>query len=289
MQIPYYIKKLFGIKVYALVGRSGTGKSFRARLIAEKYGIDLIIDDGLLIQGDNIIAGKSAKKEKVYLTAIKTALFDSVEHRTEVRNRLKEEEFTKILLIGTSEGMVQKIANRLYLPKPSKIIKIEDIATEDEINQALKERSTGKHIIPVSSLEVEEDFKDIFLKHISGPFKRGWNFFRRKKKIQNSLVHPTYAPGENPGRVIISKAALIQMVTHCVDEFDSNIKIDDRKTKISLDSSGAYKIRVFLSASYKTQLSGKFHELRDYISQHLTRLTGIQVKEVNLEIENLKE
>ena len=81
MQIPYCIKKLFGIKVYALVGRSGTGKSFRARLIAGKHGIDLIIDDGLLIKGDNIIAGKSAKSEKVYLTAIKTALFDTVEHR----------------------------------------------------------------------------------------------------------------------------------------------------------------------------------------------------------------
>ena len=89
MQIPYCIKKLFGIKVYALVGRSGTGKSFRARLTAAKHGIDLIIDDGLLIKGDNIIAGKSAKSEKVYLTAIKTALFDSVEHRTEVRNKLK--------------------------------------------------------------------------------------------------------------------------------------------------------------------------------------------------------
>ena len=287
MQIPYCIRKLFGIKVYALVGRSGTGKSYRARLIAEKHGIDLIIDDGLLIKGNNILAGKSAKSEKVYLTAIKTALFDTVEHRTEVRNRLKEEEFTKILLIGTSEGMVQKIANRLHLPKPSKIIKIEDIATEDEINQALKERATGKHIIPVSSVEVEEDFKDIFLKHISAPFKRGWNFFRRKKKIQNSLVHPTYAPGENPGRVTISKAALIQLVAHCVDEFDSNIKI--KRIKINSAPSGAYEIKLALMATYKTQLSGKFHELRQYISRNLTRLTGIQVKEVNLEIENLTE
>ena len=42
-------------------------------------------------------------------------------------------------------------------------------------------------------------------------------------------------------------------------------------------------------ASYKTQLSGKFHELQHYISHNLTRLTGIQIKEVNLEIENLTE
>ena len=51
------------VRVYALVGDSGTGKSFRARLVAEKYDIDLIIDDGLLIRDSQILAGKSAKRE----------------------------------------------------------------------------------------------------------------------------------------------------------------------------------------------------------------------------------
>ena len=41
------------VKVYALVGRSGTGKSFRAQLVADKYHIPLIVDDGLLIKNDN--------------------------------------------------------------------------------------------------------------------------------------------------------------------------------------------------------------------------------------------
>ena len=287
MQIPYCIRKLFGIKVYALVGRSGTGKSFRARLIAGKYGIDLIIDDGLLIKGDNIIAGKSAKSEKVYLTAIKTALFDSVEHRTEVRNKLNEEQFTKILLIGTSVAMVERIAKRLHLPKLSKVIQIEDIAKEEEIEQALKERATGRHVIPIPQVEVEKDYGDI----ISGAFKKtiriGKGLFSRKKKVENTVVHPTFAPGENPGHVTISKAALIQMIMHCADEFDSSIKI--KKIKLSPDSSGAYKIKLFLNASYKTQLSGNFHNFQKYISQSLTRYTGIQIKEVNLEIDQMED
>ena len=54
-----------GVTVFALVGRSGTGKSFRAKLVAQKFGIDLIIDDGLLIRDQKIIAGRSAKREKV--------------------------------------------------------------------------------------------------------------------------------------------------------------------------------------------------------------------------------
>ena len=44
------------IQVYALVGESGTGKSFRSKLLAEEYGIHAIIDDGLLIQDEKIVA-----------------------------------------------------------------------------------------------------------------------------------------------------------------------------------------------------------------------------------------
>ena len=55
-----------GITVYALVGGSGTGKSYRAKLIAQKHGLEAIIDDGLLIRDDKILAGHSAKKEKTY-------------------------------------------------------------------------------------------------------------------------------------------------------------------------------------------------------------------------------
>ena len=88
--LRYTIWKLKGKKVYALVGRSGTGKSFRSKLVAEKYGIELIIDDGLLIRGDKIVAGKSAKKEKIFLKAIKTALFDEEIHRNEVISKMQK-------------------------------------------------------------------------------------------------------------------------------------------------------------------------------------------------------
>ena len=59
---------LNGIKVFALVGRSGTGKSHHSKLLAQKYHIDLIIDDGLLIRGDKILAAS------VYYTPTTRAL-----------------------------------------------------------------------------------------------------------------------------------------------------------------------------------------------------------------------
>ena len=56
------------IKVYAFVGPSGTGKSYRAQMVARDKNTHFIIDDGLLIKDNEVVAGVSAKKAptKVY-------------------------------------------------------------------------------------------------------------------------------------------------------------------------------------------------------------------------------
>ncbi len=58
------------MEIFALIGESGTGKSYKALLTAHKYNIDYIIDDGLLIRKDKILAGHSAKKDKNRIQAI---------------------------------------------------------------------------------------------------------------------------------------------------------------------------------------------------------------------------
>ena len=141
---------LNGIKVFALVGRSGTGKSHHSKLLAQKYHIDLIIDDGLLIRGDKILAGRSAKRDPNFITAVRTAVFDEEQHREEVQAALLKEKYKKILIIGTSEKMINKIINRLELPPVTRVFHIEEIATQEEIETAMRIRFTeGKHVIPV--------------------------------------------------------------------------------------------------------------------------------------------
>lgn len=63
------------IKVYAFVGPSGTGKSYRAQMVASEYNIRYIIDDGLLIKDNEVIAGVSAKKAPTKIETVKGALF----------------------------------------------------------------------------------------------------------------------------------------------------------------------------------------------------------------------
>ena len=48
------------MEVYALIGASGTGKSHNAYIVMEQYGIDMMIDDGLLIKDGKKMAGSSA-------------------------------------------------------------------------------------------------------------------------------------------------------------------------------------------------------------------------------------
>ena len=170
-----------GVHVFALVGKSGTGKSFRAQLVSKKYGIDIIIDDGLLIKDQSIIAGKSAKKETARLKAIKRALFLDYEHAEDVKAALRMERFKRILLIGTSEKMVRKIAQRLDLPNPHRIINIDDVATQQEIEIAQRSRThEGKHIIPVPSVEVKRNYPHIFFDSVK-------IFIRKNLRLKMSI------------------------------------------------------------------------------------------------------
>jgi uncharacterized alkaline shock family protein YloU/predicted kinase len=272
-----------GISVYALVGRSGTGKSFRAKLIAEKYGIELIIDDGLLIKEQKIIAGKSAKRESAFLSAIKTALFTDEEHRKEVRHALEKDDFKRILIIGTSEKMVKKITARLGLPSPDKVINIEEVASSKDIETAIRSRlSEGKHVIPVPTVEIHQNYPQFVYDSVRVFLKHGFRFLPRKhKSFEKTVVQPQFG---KRGRVSISETALTQMVLHCVDEFDDTITV--RKLTVKNDKAG-YRLSLNIKVPYGIQLSGTIHKLRDYIIKSLEHYAGIRVERVNIKVDQL--
>lgn len=281
--------KFSKIQVYALVGECGTGKSYHSKILAEENGIPAIIDDGLLIQEDKIIAGRSAKREKTYMGAVRVALFDDKAHRDEVAKALKNLHFKKILLIGTSEKMVSKIALRLQLPQPSKIIHIQDIASQEEIEKAKKSRNVeGKHVIPVSSIEVKQKYPQIFSNSVHEFFTKHTFFSnltqgkgKKKKMMEKSIVQPEFS---KKGRVEISEAALTQMVMHCVNECDPDVKV--KKISIKTDARG-YRLLVTIDVPFGTQLTGKVHKLQQYIIDKIESFTGILIEEVSIIIDKI--
>lgn len=277
----YTFWKLRGRKVLALVGRSGTGKSFRSKLVAEKYGIEMIIDDGLLIYGEKILAGKSAKKEKAFLKAIKTALFDDDAHRNEVVSALQKTNFKRILIIGTSERMVNRIAARLKLPEPEKIIKIEDLASKEEIETAIRIRnSEGKHVIPVPTIEITRNYPQIVYDSMRIFFKTRIPLPWKKRVFEKTIVRPEFG---KRGKITMSEAALTQMVIHCLDEFDDTIRV--KKVLIKNDPDG-YTLNVKLKVPIRFQVSGTLSELQKYIADSLERYGGVIISEVNIEVDD---
>ncbi|MBQ0165988.1 MAG: hypothetical protein KBT02_02625 [Treponema sp.] len=276
--------KFKGVTVYALVGESGTGKSFRAKLLAQKYGIDVIIDDGLLIQDDKIIAGHSAKRESTFLAAVRVALFDDKEDRDAVARVLqKKKSVKKILILGTSEKMVNKIALRLQLPAPSKIIKIDEIATQEEIDLAIRSRRIeGKHVIPVPAIEIKRSYPQIFYNTVK-VFLRRKNKTPDSKIYEKSVVRPEFS---KKGRIEISEAALSQMVMHCVSEFDKQIRV--KKLTIKTDTRG-YRFIITIDVPFGMQLTGTIHTMQKYIIDNIERYTGILIEEVSIVIDKIMQ
>ena len=179
------------MKVYSLVGKSGTGKSFQAIDLCRDRGIACIIDDGLLIGHGMVLAGKSAKRQATTIGAIKTALFRGDAHREEVVQKIIDENPDSILIVGTSGRMIDQIVNRLGLPRPEERIDIESITTKDERRIASYRRhELGQHIIPAPTFEVKRDFSGYFLHPIKvlRDVRRG-----RAEETERSLVRPTYS------------------------------------------------------------------------------------------------
>ena len=195
------------MKIYALVGKSGTGKSYQAINLCREKQIESIIDDGLFIFHNNDVVGNSAKREPTKVGAIKTALFTDDEHQKVVMEAIKEAAPASILIIGTSEKMVGRIRDRLELPEISEMIHIEDITTETQRAYARKQRENqGKHIVPVPSAKLKKTFSGYFMT----PIRRFRIFGGRREDEEKTVVRPTFS---YLGEFLIAPQVITDIVT----------------------------------------------------------------------------
>ncbi|MCL6575010.1 hypothetical protein [Kyrpidia sp.] len=136
------------MKVYGLVGPSGSGKSHHAARIAAEVGADCIIDDGLLIRRGRPLAGASAKFEFTKLGAARRAIFADDLHRKEVAEALKQLQPSTCLVLGTSEKMIRLICSRLGIRGEIEWIPIESVVSVQHLTEASDRRKRGMHAIP---------------------------------------------------------------------------------------------------------------------------------------------
>ncbi|GHV46180.1 hypothetical protein FACS1894204_07250 [Synergistales bacterium] len=204
LMTPPAYTALESIEVLGFVGAAGTGKSQRASQVARQNAIDFVIDDGLIVSKGKIMAGRSAKSEKNLVRAIRRALFQYEPHRREVLNFLASHAPCKVMVIATSGQMLQKIAAKLGLNEPAQIIQITEVASDEDIGNALKERREKKqHVIPVSRTQIQRNFAGKLVSQIKDLFKG-----KEKQDESRTVVKP---PFSFDGEVTIDEEAIIEM------------------------------------------------------------------------------
>jgi uncharacterized alkaline shock family protein YloU len=266
--------------IYALVGRSGTGKSSKAQVVAGTYNIEFILDDGLLIKGNKVLAGQSAKREDTRIAAIKRAVFMEDKHRNEVKESIKEYNPQSILVIGTSEHMINSIMKALDIGNEYRLIRIEDISTPEEIDSAIKSRrGKGKHVIPVPTFEIKKDFSGYFVDSIKLLVNRNE---KNEVHYEKTVVRPTFS---YLGKYEIKDAALkaiINITSTEVENVSRVLSIDIKNEKIGI----IVTMGVVLTLNAPLQITSGI--LAERVKNNLEYMTGLNVLEVNIVVKGVK-
>lgn len=269
------------IRVYAFVGPSGTGKSYRAQMVAGENEIDFIIDDGLLVRGNNVVAGESAKKAPTKIETIKHAIFSEEKEKQEMIKAIKKYKVNSILILGTSEGMVKKIAENLQLPPISKILYIQEYATEDEMETAKRVRKIeGKHVIPVPSFEIKKDFAGYILDPLQ--------IFKTKGKgakpyiAEKSIIRPTFS---YLGNFTISDTVFRQIMEYLASKTETIDRVI--KTRVENTPEGP-DIYMEVVAVYGFNIITSVKEFKEKAIKEINKLTTMNVKKMSIIVKEVK-
>ena len=275
------------IKVYAFVGPSGTGKSYRAQMVAGEYDIKYIIDDGILVKNNDIVAGSSAKKAPTKIETIKRALFKNEEQRNEMIKALNKYKPKSILILGTSDKMVEEIASNLELPEIEKTIYITDVATEEEIDNAKRIRTTeGKHVIPVPTFEIKKDFSGYLLDPLQIFKSKGTG--AKPYISEKSIIRPTFS---YMGNYTISDTVFRQIIEYIASKTESVTEV--LKVRVTTTENGP-SIYVEVEVQYGYNLVTELKNFKEKCIKEIERQTtmnvvGIKVIAKKIALPNLRK
>lgn len=263
------------IKVYAFVGPSGTGKSYRAQMVANEYGIKYIIDDGLLVKENEVVAGESAKKAPTKIETVKGALFLNPAKAEEIKKAFRKHRPESILILGTSDGMVEKIRVNLDLPEIIKTIYITDVATEQEMEEAKRMRQTeGKHVIPVPTFEIKKDFSGYILDPLQIFKSKGKN--EKPYISEKSIIRPTFS---YLGNYTISDGVLKDIIEYLASNVEAIHKV--YRTRIEKTPTGV-NIYIEIILVYGFNIITSLQNFKKKCIKEIENLTAMNVGNVQI-------
>ena len=271
------------MQIYAFVGKTGTGKSYNAQRVARSNDISYIIDDAILIKDTKVIAGRSAKTEANFIASVKAAIFLDEERKNEMIKVIKRENPEKILILGTSDDMVEKIATNLKLGKIDKTIYIEEIASEGQIKEARRSRvEDGKHVVPVPTLEIKKQFSGYFLDSL-----KSFNIFNKDEDtsdtLEKTIIRPTYS---YLGNYTISDNVINAIISYVVSRIDGVTKVFKVNTLKYIDG---MKLDIDIEIKYGHNIPNLSSTIRNAVIYAIDNATGINLFGININVKSISK
>ena len=265
------------IKTYAFVGPSGTGKSYRAQMVANERGINYIIDDGLLINENKVVAGVSAKKAATKVETVKKALFNNPDEAEEIKKAFRKYKPESILILGTSDNMVNKIRENLGLSEFTEIIYITDVATEEEMQEAKRMRTVeGKHVIPVPTFEIKKEFSGFILDPLQIFKSKGRN--AKPYISEKSIIRPTFS---YLGNFRISDTVFRQILEHLASKTNSIYKINRARIEKIGENEGI-SLYIEVTAEYGYNIIDELKHFKNKCKKEIENLTAMNVEVIDI-------
>lgn len=230
---------------------------------------------GLLINENEVVAGTSAKKAPTKIETVKKALFMRPEEQVEIKKALKKYKPEAILILGTSDDMVNKIVSNLGLPEISERVYIRDVATEEEMKTAKRIRQTeGKHVIPVPTFEIKKDFSGYLLDPLQ--------IFKSKGKgsapyiSEKSIIRPTFS---YLGKFTISDTLFRQIIEYIGDKSEGIFKVT-RVRITTVEQTVDIYVEVVLNYGYNMVEAMK--EFKTKCKKEIEQLTAMNVGQIDI-------
>ena len=283
------------MEVVAFVGSSGTGKSHRALVVAHENKIECIIDDGILIHDNKIVAGFSAKKESSRLKAVRRAIFQDEVQVKSVREQLDKIKPNKLMIIGTSDNMVKKITKALGLQEPDRYIRIEDVATPKEIEKAQHARlKEGKHIIPVPTMELKPHFRGDLI----DPIKTMWRRRTLKKQDQDTLgqigsegfersvVRPAFS---YYGRLTFDDEVIIKLIRNGLKKVAGVDETSIISFKKSDKGQNGLVVDMAVVIEHGYPVKPLMQQVQKSVRNEIEYITGMSIERMSIKVKNIIE
>ncbi len=264
--------------IHSLSGPSGTGKSSSALHFAHEHNIEAIIDDGILILNGEKIAGTSAKYANNTITAIRRAIFEDDEQKREVKDAILQKDVQSVLILGTSDKMTKKIAQKLELGEIQHFHYIEDIRTNKEIQIAKFVRGTqGMHVMPIPYKQVE---LNIFKRLV----QKGFEIFSKnsEKLGETTLIRPEF----HQQTIDISKKVYVNLLEFILENYKDISKIDSIHFNLK-QFNPSIKLVVYIPMPVLYNVIEKIEDLQKYINRQFLKHFEFQPAEIHVVVKGV--